>query len=76
MRWTWRRIPEGVLDPERQLGDDARELVDGSEFGELRKRLLRWQRTLGQPGDKMGGTLVTAVCAHQLGLGTPGSSET
>lgn len=74
MRWTWKRIPEGVLDPERQLGGDVGELVARGEFAEVHKRLLRWQRTIGRTGDKVGRKLA-AVCAQQSVLGTAGSSS-
>jgi hypothetical protein len=59
-----RRVPEGVLDPERQLGDDVSKLVDDGEFGELRKRLESWQRTLGHPGDRVGRRLGAAICGQ------------
>jgi hypothetical protein len=70
MQWAWRRIPEGVLDGQRQLGSDVNVLVEAGEFAEVRQRLLRWQRSIGRPGHPVRPKLAAAVHAQQALLNT------
>jgi hypothetical protein len=69
MRWTRVKIADDALDPVVQLGSDLDALVDAGEYAVVRKRLLKWQRAIGRPGDKVGRKLAAVVSSslHDAG---------
>jgi hypothetical protein len=50
--WLGRRVPnERIFLPEAWLGTDAQAQIDRGEYEDVRRRLMRWQKRVGAPGD-------------------------